>query len=284
MSALLLALPVGAIVVFYLIPSASNLYYGFTDWSTFHTSISFTGFDNFREIWKNGSLGNTLKVTLTYAVAATIFLNILALGTALLLEERTRLNVILRAVLFIPVLISPLAAGFLFSSLLAPSGIVNAMLSALWPWGKVEYPWLGDPTYAIVVLAAIHAWKYFGVAMMVYIAGLQTIPSDLVEAARIDGARGWATFRHVKMPLLAPAVTFSVVTALVGALQTPDLVFATTNGGPGTATQVLNYLLYQEFAQGFFGSATAVSMVTFAIVIFASVPLIVFLRRREVVI
>ncbi len=118
--------------------------------------------------------------------------------------------------------------------------------------------------------------------MLVYIAGLKAIPHEVIEAARIDGAGRWDMIRRVKMPLLAPAFTFNIALTLIGALSIFDIVIATTRGGPGRSTEVLNMVVFTVFGTGRFSYATAVSLVLFAVILLIAFPLIWFLRRREV--
>ncbi len=118
--------------------------------------------------------------------------------------------------------------------------------------------------------------------MLVYIAALNAIPDELVEAARVEGASSWGIFRKIKLPLIGPAITFNVTLTLIGALSVFDLIFATTRGGPAQSTEVLNIYVWQQYGNGAFGYATAVSFVLFLVICIAAFPLIAFLRRREV--
>jgi raffinose/stachyose/melibiose transport system permease protein len=118
--------------------------------------------------------------------------------------------------------------------------------------------------------------------MLIYVAGLVAIPRELDEAARVDGASDAQVVAKIKLPLLAPAITANVVLTLIGGIGAFDIILATTRGGPGRTTSVVNMVLYQFFGQGLFGLATAVNLVVFAMIVVASVPLIVFLRRREI--
>jgi raffinose/stachyose/melibiose transport system permease protein len=129
----------------------------------------------------------------------------------------------------------------------------------------------------------VHAWKWGGIHMMVYIAGLKAIPNELIEAARVEGASNLQIFRAVKLPLLAPAITFNVTLTFVGALASFEMILAMTNGGPAQSTEVLLFEVWRQFGQnGDFGLATAISLIAFVIIIVSAVPLIVTLRRREV--
>jgi raffinose/stachyose/melibiose transport system permease protein len=147
--------------------------------------------------------------------------------------------------------------------------------------GDVEIAWLGSTTWTIVVVAIVHAWKWMGLSMLIYLAGLKTMPQDVLEAARIDGASWWQTFRRIRFPLLAPAITFNVATALLGSMNGFDIVAATTEGGPARTTEVLNVFMFRTFGQGLFAQATTMSLVLFLLVVALAFPVIRFLRRRE---
>ena len=136
---------------------------------------------------------------------------------------------------------SALAVGYVFQALLKPDGAVNGIIG-FFLGHPVDIAWLGSTTWTIVVVALIHAWKWMGLSMLIYLAGLKTINQDLLEAARLDGADWWTTFRLIRFPLLAPAVTFNVATALLGSMNGFDIVQATTDGGPGGTTELAQHL------------------------------------------
>ncbi|MET0416233.1 MAG: ABC transporter permease subunit [Actinoplanes sp.] len=163
----------------------------------------------------------------------------------MLLERDTWINRMARTFLLIPVLMSALAVGYLFQALLPPA-------------------WLGDTTWTIVVVALIHAWKWMGLAMLIYLAGLKTIPEDITEAARIDGASRWRTFWAVRAPLLAPAVTFNVATVLLGSMNGFDIVQATTGGGPARTTDA-------DVPAAFLGSLLVVAPTVLGVLVLGSV-------------
>lgn len=270
------------LLMFFVAPTLYNLVYAFTDWSSFKTSINFVGLDNFSQLLTSGTLLTDLRITLIYAASVAIFQNAFGLGLALLLERDTFINKTLRTAFFIPVMMSALAAGYIFQALLKPDGAVNQLISAV--FGRnFSFAWLGDTTWTIFVVALVHAWKWMGLSMLIYIAGLKSINGDVLEAARIDGASWWQTFTSIRFPLLAPAVTFNVATALLGSLNGFDVVQATTAGGPGGSTEVLNIFIFRTFGQGLFAQATAMSLVLLITVSVIAFPLIWILRRREAV-
>jgi raffinose/stachyose/melibiose transport system permease protein len=269
------------IVVFFILPFVFNVGFAFSDWTSYSDVISFNGLDNFRLIQDLGILGHAIKVTVVYAIVVLVFQTAVSLGLAVLLQEPSRQSTLFRTLFFLPVLISPLAAGYIWSAMLRPSGPLNSAISLFVP-GHFEYAWLGHATSALICTAAIEAWKWSGLATLVYIAGLNSVPRSILEAAMIDGATGWTRFWQIKAPLLIPAFTFNLVIGFVGTLSAFDIIMATTSGGPGNATSVLNVALYQQYGLGFFGNASALSLVVTALVVATAVPLVTFMRRREV--
>jgi multiple sugar transport system permease protein/raffinose/stachyose/melibiose transport system permease protein len=266
--------------VFFFLPTLFNFVYSFTDWSSFKSGIGFVGWDNFTRLFSNGDIGRALRVTLTYAVLVAILQNLFGLLLALLLERDTRINRFARVMFFIPVIMSALAVGYVFQAILKPDGALNAILG--WITGEeVTTAWLGSTTWTLVVVATIHAWKWMGLPMLLYMAGLKTISEDVLEAARLDGAGAWTTFWKIKFPLIAPAVTFNVATALLGSMNGFDIVQATTSGGPARSTELLNIFIFRTFGQGLFAQATTMSLVLFLVVVALAFPVIGMLRRRE---
>jgi raffinose/stachyose/melibiose transport system permease protein len=268
------------LVVFFFIPTLFNFVYAFTDWSSFKARIDFSGWDNFTSLIQNGSLLNDLRITLIYAVLAATFQNLFGLILALILEADTRLNRAARVAFFIPVIMSALAVGYIFRALLKPDGSLNMILGTILGH-QVDIAWLGSTEWTIVVVALIHAWKWMGLSMLIYLAGLKTISAEVIEAARIDGASWWSTFRSIRFPLLAPAVTFNVATALLGSMNGFDIVQATTGGGPGGSTELLNIFIFRTFGQGLFAQATTMSLTLFLLVTILAFPVIRILRKRE---
>jgi raffinose/stachyose/melibiose transport system permease protein len=268
------------LAVFFVLPTVFNFVYAFTDWSSFKPGIAFAGLQNFQTLLADGSLVSSLRITLVYAVLVAIFQNLFGLALALLLERDTMINRFARAAFFVPVLMSALAVGYIFQALLRPDGALNDILGFLFA-REVQIAWLGSTTWTIVVVAIVHAWKWMGLSMLIYLAGLKTMPPDVLEAARIDGSSWWQTLRLIRFPLLAPAITFNVATALLGSMNGFDIVAATTEGGPARTTEVLNIFIFRTFGQGLFAQATTMSLVLFLLVVVLAFPVIRFLRRRE---
>jgi raffinose/stachyose/melibiose transport system permease protein len=268
-----------AVACLYFLPLLINWYLAFTDWSGFKAAIDFTGLANFRTLQDLYDLTDQVRLTLIYAVTASAIGNAIALALALALEERTWGNQLFRAIFFIPVLLSPLAAGYVWAGILNATGPLNQAISVVIP--GFDTAWLGSSTLAIFLVAAIDAWKWAGFFTLIYLAGLSTVPHELKEAAVSLGANRWQVFRNAKLPFLGPAITFNVTVTVIGAMSTFDIILATTGGGPGNATRVLNILTLDQFGIGYFGLASATSLVVTIMVTLTAIPLIWYLRRRE---
>ncbi|MFC8518927.1 carbohydrate ABC transporter permease [Streptomyces sp. NPDC057257] len=276
------ALPAICLVfVFFVLPFVANAFFAFVRWTGYSSTLTWTGLDNFKLLDQVGLLRHAITVTAIYAVTAMVVQNGVGLALATALQRTSRVNSVFRSVFFVPVLISPLAAGYIWAAVLDDHGPANAFLSAVLP-GDFHYAWLGHDTSALLTVASIDAWKLSGLVTLVYIAGLNRIPEQVLQAATLDGAGAWRRFWSIKLPLLAPAVTFNVTVSLVGAFSALDVVFSTTAGGPGDATTLLNVAVYTQYGQSFFGTASALSFVVTLMVILTAVPMMSWLRRREV--
>lgn len=170
--------------------------------------------------------------------------------------------------------------GYVWQAMLRPDGGVNQLLG-FFLGRDITVAWLGSTTWTIVVVALVHSWKWMGLSMLIYLAGLKTINEDVLEAARLDGAGSWRIFKDIRFPLLAPAVTFNVATALLGSMNGFDIVQATTGGGPAGSTELLNIFIFRTFGQGLFAQATTMSLVLFLVVLALAFPVIRTLRKRE---
>ncbi|WP_320673013.1 carbohydrate ABC transporter permease [Patulibacter defluvii] len=276
------ALPaIAFVLIFFAAPFVLNAGFAFSDWSGFSDEISFNGLDNFRALIDQDLFVNAVKVTVLYALVTLVLQTAISLPLALMLVENSRINTVFRSLFFVPVLISPLAAGYVWKGLLAPDGPINGAIAFVLP-GGFDWNWLGEPSTALPAVALIDAWKWSGLITLVYIAGLKAIPKEMIEAAMLDGAGAFQRFWRIRLRLLAPAMTFNVAVTLVGALSAYDVVAATTGGGPGDHTTTLNVAMRGQWGQSFFGPASALSLTVTALVIVTAVPLVAWLRRREV--
>jgi raffinose/stachyose/melibiose transport system permease protein len=275
------ALVVYAVVVLY--PSIAGIVYAFTDWSGVG-DFSFVGFDNFSTMLDDDaakeSLGNTLMLTVAIVVVQNLVGLLLALGVHAQIKTRS----LLRVIFFAPAVVSPVMVAFLWKYIYNPddNAGINGVLGAL-GLGGLRQDWLGDPSLALWSVAAMVIWQYAGYSMVIFLAGLQGVPDELIEAARIDGAGRWQRFRYVTWPLLAPALTINLMLSTIGGLKLFDQVYAATNGGPGTSSETLSTVLYKDaFVYGKFGYSTAIALVLALFVAAVSLVQLSYLRSREV--
>jgi raffinose/stachyose/melibiose transport system permease protein len=265
-------------VVFFAVPTFASFYFALTRWDLF--SSTFIGLDNFVQFFQDPQLINGFIHTFEYGFVTSAAKVILGLALALLLTSPVIGRGYLRAVVFFPVLVSTIGVGFVFKSLLDPfHGIVNALLGAV---GLPKPGWFTDPNMALGTIAGVDIWKGVGIATLIFMAGIVAIPGEYFEAARMDGASGWKIFRSITLPLSRPAMGTVVILSLIGGLRSFDLIWATTGGGPGFASDTIASVIYKEYEFGLYGLSAAGNVVLFIVVTAIMVPVSLFINRREV--
>jgi len=264
--------------VLFLVPTFASLYFSLTRWSLFESK--FIGLDNFKLFFQEPALVKGFTNTLIYAVVTSGSKVVLGLLLAVLLTSQIVARGYLRSVVFFPVLVSTIGVGLTFTVLMNPErGLINGALSVI----GIEGPgWLTDPKWALLSVAAVDVWKGVGLATLIYIAGIVSIPREYVEAARVDGAGSWETFRRIVLPLSRPATVTVIILSLIGGLRSFDLIWAMTRGGPGFTSDVIASVIYKQYQAGFYGLSTAGNVVLFVVVTAVVLPLTWFLNRREV--
>jgi raffinose/stachyose/melibiose transport system permease protein len=270
--------PAGLIyAVLFVVPTFASFYFAFTRWTL--TDTTFIGFDNFVTFFTEPRLFKGFTNTIIFAVVTSGFKIVLGLALAVLLTSRILARGYLRAVIFFPVLVSTIGVGITFQVLLDPfDGLVNRVLAA----GGIEGPgWLTDPSLALLSIAAVDVWRGVGLATLIYIAGLVAIPREYYEAARIDGASGWSSFRSITVPLVRPATVTVVILSLIGGLRSFELIWAMTGGGPGFASDTIASVIYKQYGNGFYGLSTAGNVVLFLVVTAIVLPLYLFINRKS---
>jgi ABC-type sugar transport system permease subunit len=229
--------------------------------------IHFNGLTNYVNAFHDGMVGTAFEHTLIYSAGTTVGKLAIGLGLALLADKGTRMLAAYRTILFIPALMSFVAVGILWSWLYNPEiGLVDHVIS-LFGVNTYSLTWLGSPHQALAALMIVEVWKWAGYTMVIFLAGLQTIPRELPEAARVDGASRFGVFRHVTWPLLRPITVINLIIAVAGSLNVFDLVYVMTSGGPFNATQtVMTYVYQQAFSDYNFGYAAAIAVLLFILV------------------
>ena len=265
-------------LVLFIVPTLVSFYFAFTRWTLFKST--FVGFDNFVEFFQEPGLVGALTNTLIYAFVTSASKVVLGLLLAVLLTTRLIGRGYLRSVVFFPVLVSAVAVGLTFQVLLNPTdGLVNKALGGI----GVEGPgWLVNPNLALYSVAGIDVWKGVGLATLIYIAGIVAIPSEYFEAASVDGAGGWQVFRNIILPLSFPATATVILLSLIGGLRSFDLIWTTTQGGPGFSSDVIASVIYKQYQAGFYGLSTAGNVILFIVVTAIVYPLSRWLNSREV--
>lgn len=267
-------------VVVHLAAPLAGAWYAFTDWDGLG-SATWVGLDNFREIFESSATRTALFNTLKLAGLFVVIVNVLGLTLALAVNRVLKMRNLLRAVFFFPVAMSPVAIAFIWRYILQYEGPLNQLLrvAGLGSWQRV---WLADPNWALWTVLFVLVWQFTGLAMVLYLAGLQTIPDELVEASAVDGASASMRFRRIVFPLLAPAFTVSVTLTLVIGLRVFDQVLALTGGGPVGASETLSTMMWkQTWVNGRFGYGAAVALVLTLLVGVLAITQTVLLRRRE---
>lgn len=267
-------------VALLVVPVIYAFYYSFTEYNGFPTRVpEFVGFDNYRTVFGSDDMTGTMVVTAVVAVVGAVAVNLAALGLALLLQRTDRFNTFGRVVMFYPHVLSALVVGFLWQAILGPQGVVNTMLEKV---GTDSLPFLSDPDWALWSMILVIVWSLFGVQLILYLAGLQAVPADLLEAARIDGAGRWQTFRAVTWPSLASTVTVAVITSGISLLKTYDVVVSLTGGGPAGSTKTLAYsILAVSFPQRDIGVASAQAVLLILAAAVLAITVLVLRRRAE---
>ena len=263
--------------LFFVAPTFSSFYYSFTRWDLF--TSTWIGLDNYQSFFAEQALVIGLRNTLIYAVMTSGLKVVLGMALAVLLTSRIIARGYLRSVIFFPVLVSTIGVGLTFTVLMNPErGLINNALEAV---GVAGPGWLTNPHLAIFSVALVDVWKGVGLATVIYIAGLVSIPHEYYEAARVDGASSWDMFRHITLPLAKPATASVITLSLIGGLRSFDLIWSMTKGGPGFASDVIASVIYKQYQAGFFGLSTAGSVVLFVLVTIIVVPLTWWLNRGE---
>jgi len=251
--------------VFSLYPIIYSGYLSLLKWDGLAKSRPFVGFDNYRRLWDAGLLGNSIKVTLYYAGGVTFGGLVLGLLIAVLLESVIRGKTIYRTIYFLPVVTATVAVAVVWKLLLDPSsGYINVTLR---DYGYFAPSWLRSPAWAMPAVIGVGIWKRLGFNVILFLAGLQSVPKEIQEAAAVDGASSFKTLRDITLPLLAPTTLMVAILGVIDAFLVFDQIYVMTNGGPIGRTEVLGLLLYrQAFSYFDLGGASAIGWVMFALI------------------
>jgi len=269
---LFLAPALSLIALFFALPVVAAFLLGFTDFDLYaladRSTVRVTGIRNYVRLLESPLFWHALRNTAEFALIGGPISIAVSLGAALLVNARaTRFKPFFRSVLFMPFVTTLVAVAIVWRYLYHPQyGLFNWVLSLV---GVGPLDWLGNPSLAMPAIMLVAVWKGFGYNMLVFIAGLQSIPDDLYEAARLDGASGWQQFRYVTLPMLRPTLFFVTIITMVGFFQLFAEPYVMTQGGPLRATTSLVLLMYEEgFRWWRMGYAAAVAVVLFVVILF----------------
>lgn len=267
-------------LAFKVIPAVSGLFYSLTDWNGLNKAYSIIGLEHFREIFSDRYYWNSVLFTAKYVAAMLVVANTAALILAVAVESRRRARGFFRTVFYMPNMISMVIGGYMWMFIFTK---VLYYAADNWGWSFLDHSWIGDPYYSFIAIILVASWGATGYLMIIYMAALQGVPSELKDAAAIDGANAWQQFWKVTFPLIRPAVTICVFWTLNSGFQVFDVVHALTGGGPGRATQTVAMNIYEEAFRGNvrYGYATAKSTVLFLLVLVITVIQLRVTGRKE---
>ena len=268
-------------IFFFIVPTVSGFWFSLTDWNSNSNDIKFVGFRQFSEVLRNPNIAKSAFNTFIYAMETTVFKNLFGLFLAVILNSKIRSKNALRAVFFSPAILNVVAMGLIFQGLLNPfTGFVNNTLRKL-GLDALALRWITDPKLAIHCVSAMEVWRATGIAMVIYLAGLQGISREYLEAAEIDGAGKLQVFRYITLPLLAPAITINVLLSLIYGFRMFEVIYFLTQGGPGYASEVIITMAYRYMGMGLFGYSAAINVMLVLFIICISIPILNIMRKQE---
>ena len=250
-------------------------------WNGYGKVKTYIGFANYISLFKDANFSLSLRNTLIYGICCTLLQNIFGLALALLVNTRFKGNGIVRTIVYMPIMIAGVVMGYIMYFFLAYNhGILNDIVGL---FGIPPQDWLSSPFYAVLFITVVNSWQYVGNSMVMYLAGLQNIPTMYYEAAAVDGVSSWQCFIRITLPLLMPSIQTSVVTNLIGSLKLYDVIIALTNGGPGFSSHSLaTYITNRYFSAEKAGYAAAVGVFTFIFIMVISNVLNRYFAKKEV--
>ncbi|SDH94887.1 carbohydrate ABC transporter membrane protein 1, CUT1 family [Alteribacillus persepolensis] len=271
---------ISILAVLTIFPLAYSIYVSFQRFNTFGEAVGFHGVNNYADVISSITFWNSLGITLLYTAGVVAVEMVLGLALALMVSKENKVMSYLRWILIIPMMLSPLVVGIVFRLMLnADFGIVNYMLTSI---GLPAVDFLGNSLTAFLSIMLVDVWQWTPMCFLIALAGLQSLPQDPYEAARLDGASKWQILRDITIPLLKPVLIVALVIRTMDALRMFDQVFVLTQGGPGRATEVISFLMYRA-AMRFsdFGFATAGLFMVLVVTILLSLIMIKLLNRTE---
>ena len=269
-------------LIFVVWPILKAVQFSMYRWKGFGPLSDFVGLDNYRAVLRNDVFTDALTHNLIIVVLSVLIQLPLGLAIALLLNRRMRGQGLLRTIIFVPYVLSEVIAAVVWVQLLQPQyGVADTLLESIGLQGP-DQGWLGTPDYALYTVFAVLTWKYLGLAVLLFLAGLQGIPDDILEAAQMDGASWWQTQLRITIPLLGPTIRVWAFLSMIGSLQLFEMVWIMTGGGPANATTTMaTFLVTEGTKRQNYGIAAAASVVLFVIALVMALAYQLLVLRRD---
>jgi ABC-type sugar transport systems, permease components len=269
------------VLLFVEIPFIMSVLYSFTKWNGLDKVPKFIGLANYKELLTDDKdMVNALLFTLAFTVLMVLLTNIIAMLLAVLLDSKIKGRNVLRAMFYVPNIISLIVIGYMWRFIFSKAFDSFYQLTQA---GIFQLSWLGDSKIVFFSVVLVSVWQAVGFYLVIYIAGLQTVSKDLIEASVIDGATGIVRFVKITLPLIMPSITVCVFYSLSNALKAFDVIFSLTYGGPGTSTTSIALDIYKTaFISNRFGYGSAKSVVLFLIIMIVTVLQVTIFKKREV--
>lgn len=268
-------------LTFKFYPAISGIFYSMTNWNGLNKEYEFIFLDNFLELLKDKYFWNSILFTTKYAAIMVALANMLAILLAIIIENRRQTKSLYRTLFYLPNMVSMLIGGYMWNFIFTK--VVYALTD---DYGMkfLDHSWVGDPHYSFIAIIIVSLWSITGYLMIIYMAAIQGIPKEILEAADIEGASAWRSFLDIKLPLIRPAMTICIFWTLNVSFQVFDVIYSLTGGGPGRATQSVAINIYEEAFKGNirYGYATAKSTLLFLIVALITFIQIKTMNKKEV--
>ncbi len=268
-------------LLFVVYPFAEGIRISFTNWNGYSQSYAYVGIKNYVSLFQDANVWTALLNTLIYGLGSTLLQNVLGLLYALFLDSKFRGHTLVRTIVYLPVMIAPLIMGYIMYFLLQyDHGAINDLIGL---FGQAPVDWMNNGPRAVWIMTLVNSLQFMGISMVIYMAGLQGIPTMYYEAANIDGISAFGRFRYITLPLLQPAVTSAVIINLIGGLKLYDIIMALTMGGPGYSSHSLSTLISNQYfkAQNA-GYSSAIGIFTFLLIMVISNLAMRYFDKKEV--
>lgn len=267
--------------LFVVVPVLQAVHYSVYKWNGLGPMDNFVGWENYSKALKDDIFTSAVGHNFTIVIMSILIQLPVGLGIALLLNREMRFRSLMRVIIFVPYVLAEVVAGVVWFMLLQPNGLMDEMLKAI-GLGSLKQLWLGDPKVALWTVMIVLTWKYLGLAIILFMAGLEGVPTELYEAAQIDGATWWQMQRRITIPLLGPTIRTWGFLSMIGSLQVFDMIWILTKGGPANSTMTMaTYLINQGTKRQLYGYASAVAVILFGISFILAMLYQFFVLRRD---